>query len=645
MKKEPLTHRLWAKIGAYFLLAACIVGMLLSAFGIFFAWEENIYTADLSGLKGAHFRQICIGTGYNLVASAREELFFLAEQQAAGKNAEFRVWDSRGGELWKSEGFDDLADSARRWTLVYGWRESQSVRFAMFLRETDGFPESLAAEEYVVEAAVDESFPFRDELYWTNLGYDLLYGLRYGVYAIAGLSLALGIACFVFLLCGAGRRAGCTELTPGYLYRIPFDLLTAALAAWCALVAWAGHELTYSAVPEALTLLFIAAAVLAVALPAVGWCASLAMRVKLGKWWRNTVIWRLLSLLGRMLRALGRGLAYLLRGLPLVWKTVLLLAAVSLAELLVLFGLGCWYDQGAFLIGWVLERAAVAVGLLWVSLSLRRLQKGGEALAAGDLSYQTDTRYLVWDFRRHGENLNAIGVGMARAVEERLRSERLKTELITNVSHDIKTPLTSIVNYVDLLKSNTDPSKTGEYLEVLDRQSRRLKKLTEDLVEVSKASTGSMEVSLARHSVSELLRQAVGEYSERFTAAGLESVLTLPEQELFALVDGTLLWRVLDNLFSNACKYAQPGTRFYADAGRAGERVELSFKNISRERLNLPAEELLERFVRGDSARGGEGSGLGLNIARSLTELQGGSLALSVDGDLFKVVLSFPAVG
>ena len=273
---------------------------------------------------------------------------------------------------------------------------------------------------------------------------------------------------------------------------------------------------------------------------------------------------------------------------------------------------------------------------------LRRLQKGGAALAAGDLGYQTDTRAMIGDLRRHGEDLNSIAAGMEAAVEREMRSERMKTELITNVSHDIKTPLTSILNYVDLLKTAADPAQREEYLEVLDRQAGRLKKLTEDLIEVSKASTGNTEVSISRHSVNELLRQAAGEYGERLEKAGLETVLTLPEEELYAGMDGKLMWRVLDNLLSNVCKYAQSGTRFYLDALRQGDRVVMRFKNVSRDPLNVSAQELMERFVRGDRARSGEGSGLGLSIARSLTELQHGTFSLTVDGDLFRADLEFP---
>ena len=501
--------------------------------------------------------------------------------------------------------------------------------------------EELEEFTYLLEAAVDPAFPLRDEYYWTGRGLDLLWALRYAVYVFAGVFLLLGILCFIFLLCAAGRRAGKEELTPGYLTCIPFDLLTGVTALLCAGIIRCGKEATgtmnvWLAVPLA------CAGVLILLLLFTGWCASLALRLKLGRWWENTVIFRLLRLLGRCLRALFRALAALIRGLPLVWRTALLILAVSFLELLAYFGLRLGRNTELLLLLWALEKLLLGGGALWLALGLRRLQKGGEALAAGDLRYQTDTRGLPGDLRRHGEDLNAVAAGMEAAVERQMKSERMKTELITNVSHDIKTPLTSIVSYVDLLKGTDDPTRREEYLEVLDRQARQLKKLTEDLIEVSKATTGNVEVDLSRHSVSELLRQAAGEYAERLEAAGLETVLSLPEKELFAGMDGKLMWRVLDNLLNNVCKYAQSGTRFYMDAAERDSSVILRFRNVSRDSLNVTAEELLERFVRGDRSRSGEGSGLGLSIARSLTELQQGTFALTVDGDLFKAELAFP---
>ena len=496
--------------------------------------------------------------------------------------------------------------------------------------------------DYLLEAVIDPSLPLRDDYYWMGLGMDLLWAMRFGVYVLAGLSLLLGVLCYVFLLCAAGHRAGRDGLTPGHLTRVPFDLLTAVTGLLCAVIAWQADEAA-GTVHSFLIVPLACAALLALSLLFTGWSTSLALRVKLGKWWENTIVYRLLRLLWRALRATFRVPVALVRQLPLVWRTCLLILAVSFVELLVYFGLHLWRNTFAFFLLWLLEKLLLGGAALWLALILRRLQNGGAALAAGDLRYQTDTRAMPGEFRRHGEHLNSIAAGMEAAVERQMRSERMKTELITNVSHDVKTPLTSIINYIDLLKTADDPAQRAEYLAVLDRQSRKLKKLTEDLVEVSKASTGNVEVAVARHSVSELLKQAAGEYSERLEAAGLEAVLTLPEAELFAALDGRLMWRVLDNLLSNVCKYAQSGTRFYIDAVLQNGSVVMRFKNVSRDPLNVSAEELMERFVRGDSARSGEGSGLGLSIARSLTELQGGVFALSVDGDLFKAELAFPA--
>ena len=226
-----------------------------------------------------------------------------------------------------------------------------------------------------------------------------------------------------------------------------------------------------------------------------------------------------------------------------------------------------------------------------------------------------------------------------------MKSERMKTELITNVSHDIKTPLTSIVSYVDLLKKQAMPNdQAREYLEVLDRQSARLKKLTEDLVEASKASTGNLTVDFQRTDVNVLLTQSAGEYQEKLAAKGMDLILTPAPENPAISADGRLLWRVFENLLSNIHKYAQPGTRVYLTCEAGENQVTTTFRNISATPLNISADELMERFVRGDASRNTEGSGLGLSIARSLTQLQHGTFSLTIDGDLFKAALTFPRI-
>ena len=273
---------------------------------------------------------------------------------------------------------------------------------------------------------------------------------------------------------------------------------------------------------------------------------------------------------------------------------------------------------------------------------MKSLKAAGERMAKGNIDEKIDTKYMYWEFKNHAENLNSIGDGMAAAVEQRMKSERLKTELITNVSHDIKTPLTSIVNYVDLLQKPHTPEQESEYLEVLERQSKRLKKLTEDLVEASKASTGNMNVNIVSTSSRELIEQSLAEYGARMEQGMLTVITNIPDPAPRAMADGRLLWRVLDNLFNNVVKYAMPNTRVYIDAAADGGEVIISVKNISRDPLNISADELMERFVRGDSSRHTEGSGLGLNIVQSLITLMHGKFSLSVDGDLFKAEIRLP---
>ena len=262
-------------------------------------------------------------------------------------------------------------------------------------------------------------------------------------------------------------------------------------------------------------------------------------------------------------------------------------------------------------------------------------------MAQGDLHHQIPTQYLVGSFRDCAEDLNKLADVAVVAAQKQMKSERMKTELITNVSHDIKTPLTSIINFVDLLQKPHTEEEGTQYLEVLNRQSHRLKRLIEDLMDLSKASTGNMTVNITEMDAVEVVNQALGEFADKLEAVQLTPVFREPEIPAPILADGRLAWRVLSNLLSNAVKYALPGTRLYVDVVPLEGKVLISLKNISREQLSISAEELMERFVRGDASRNTEGSGLGLNIARSLMEVQHGQLQLLVDGDLFKVTLLF----
>ena len=302
------------------------------------------------------------------------------------------------------------------------------------------------------------------------------------------------------------------------------------------------------------------------------------------------------------------------------------------------------YSGRAFFI-WLLFVAASIFAMKHI-LDLIKMEEQIQHMVEGELENNTvEGSMLPW-MRNLSEKLVHVGEGMRAAVENEMKSEHLKTELITNVSHDIKTPITSIINYVNLLQKGTETEEQyQEYLEVLDRQSHKLKKLTEDLVQFSKANTGNMEVHMETLHLQVLLDQVCGEYAEKFEEKGLVIVTRGLEEEMLIEADGRLVWRIFDNLFGNLYKYAMPGTRVYVDGKETEWYVELVIKNISKEPLNITGEELKDRFVRGDSSRNTEGSGLGLSIAESFVKMMGGQFDVVVDGDLFKVVVTLKKQG
>ena len=497
-------------------------------------------------------------------------------------------------------------------------------------------------ETYFI-AGVVSPLSARDAYFRQGRLFDLVYRMRIFAPILLAVSAFALVADLIFLCCAAGHRKGREEVLPNLQDRTPLDLyLTAAGLCGMFLSLLMADLLMYDDLIRVLAALGLSVLLLLVVLATL---LTLCTRFKLGKWWRNTVIWRCGSLFIRVCRAVGRGIRGVFRLLPLTWCPVAAVCVLLFGQTVLTLLMFNSYNSGGWFLVTVAADGLLVLAVMLGTRHLQQLREAGAALASGDFDRKIDTSRMRGSLREHGEDLNSLGHGLSIAVEQKMRSERLKTELITNVSHDIKTPLTSIINYVDLLQKATAEEERAQYLEVLNRQSLRLKKLTDDLVEASKASTGNLQVHLAPTSLSELLDQAMGEYEDRLRQAGLAAVTVLPEEPLAVLADGRLLWRVLDNLLNNACKYAQSGTRVYLEAKPQQDRVVLTVKNISHRQLNLSPDELMERFVRGDSSRNTEGSGLGLNIARSLIELQNGTFGLSIDGDLFKATISLPRCG
>ena len=472
------------------------------------------------------------------------------------------------------------------------------------------------------------------------------------IYIIGIVSVIIGALALIYLLTAVGHKKDSAEIKGSFITRIPIDIYTILTTIVGILTITVGMVLIneINRINVVKHGIIIVGVYLVCAFISLLWLSDVTVRLKMGKWWQNSIIYKLL-------RFVGKGAVVLIGNLPLVWKTVAIFGVVSLLELMGIFMVGMKLE--ALLLAWLMEKVVLFALIMVSAIFMKKLQIAGENISEGDLEYQVDTSHMFLDFKKHGENLNQIGQGLNSAVDEKLKSERMKTELITNVSHDIKTPLTSIINYSDLIdkelgnigdgvENSKEPNveKIKEYSEVLNRQSVRLKRLIEDLVEASKASTGNIDVNLEPTEVGVMLAQTEGEYEDKLLASHLTLVVNKPEEPIYIMADGRRLWRVMDNILNNVCKYALPGTRVYLNLENdlSKRKVIITLKNVSREPLDMSPDELLERFVQGDRARTNEGNGLGLSIANSLTELQNGKLELKIDGDLFKVVLTFPLV-
>ena len=478
----------------------------------------------------------------------------------------------------------------------------------------------------------------QSDYYYENLRI-LIFNFKYELIIACILSAMVLLACFLFLLCSAGHRKNQEEISPNALTKIPWDIF---IITWLSLgafsILWAD---LFWGIGTTIYLLVVALPSCLILL--TSFFADFKLRIKLGKWWQNTLIYSTYAFGLKVCKKFWNFNKEMFLSLPLIWKTAILVLGIWAIELFIF--LACYYEQEMYLILWFIEKILLLPAIFYIALMLKKLLKSGEELAIGNLSFKTDTSRMFWDFKTHGENLNNIALGMSKAVEERLKSERMKTELITNVSHDIKTPLTSIINYSDLISKETSTNENiKEYSVALHRQSERLKKLIEDLMEASKVSTGNIEVLLSPCEADVFMSQAVGEYEEKLKTHELHLVTKIPQDSLKIMVDGRHMWRIFDNLMNNVCKYAQSGTRVYFTLEKIDDKVVFSLKNTSHYQLDISSEELMERFVRGDRSRHTEGSGLGLSIAKSLTELQNGDFELTVDGDFFKVMVSFQMI-
>jgi len=542
-------------------------------------------------------------------------------------------------------------------TVLYEWEESVITEPTVSVEHAESYWDPTNGDEVYVQYVTTASYQVIVGIstdytsYYRSSGLSQgmlkwLFAAKYSMVAIAAVSFLLFTVVFIFLLSLAGKDPKTGEANPRALNRLPLDLYLAAAVFITAIGCIGAYELLdelfYNDNYNVLITVLLCGCGIGVATVDLGFFTALAAQFKAPSryWLQNSVCGRVLRWLWKGCRFAARYIRKLFGMLPIIWEWIAAGGVLGIILVIICAGSAShWYSVFPLFL-WCLAFAGVVTYCGYCYGTIRR---GIRRMNEGDLNEKIDTKYLIGSFKTIAEDLNALADVVAIAAEKQLKSERMKTELITNVSHDIKTPLTSVINYVDLLQQPHTEEEGVQYLEVLSRQSVRLKKLVEDLMDMSKASSGNMAVSITTVDAVETVNQALGEFADKLDHAQLTPVFRTPDSQLHMLADGRLTWRVLSNLLSNVVKYALPGTRVYIDLLRLDKSIVLSVKNISREELNITAEELTERFVRGDASRNTEGSGLGLNIAQSLMRLQHGNMEVTVDGDLFKVTLTFPA--
>ena len=507
--------------------------------------------------------------------------------------------------------------------------------------------QSFDTKDFVFAVSVDTKFSVADSMADEAENYETYSKLMFPMLAGAVFGSVLWLIGMVWLTVTAGRRPEDEEI-----HLNGFDRWYTEIAAGTVIGIWlagtiisgtliANSSLGYSHAVVTVIVTCLICGTYTMAWFLLGYL-SLIRRIKAGTLWKNSLIRKVLKWIGKcsgklvdFARAFSRNTAEKI-------KVLLVGGAFLFLQFLII---GCGFTgAGVFLIILLIVDAAAVIFIIRKADGLDLIMDGLKKISDGELQYKIKTDTLTGKQKVMAEYINNIGSGLDAAVENSLKKERMQTELITNVSHDLKTPLTSIINYVDLMKREnpTDP-KIQEYLRILDEKSQRLKVLTEDVVEASKASTGNIKLEMNDIDFVEMVQQVIGEFEEKFQEKNLTMMVHFTDEPSIIYADGQRMWRVLENVFGNVVKYAMEGTRVYAEISNRNKKVTFSLKNISAQPLNISADELTERFIRGDVARNTEGSGLGLSIAKSLTELQGGEFKLYLDGDLFKVMITFVA--
>lgn len=497
---------------------------------------------------------------------------------------------------------------------------------------------------YEVHAAVIEPLKPGDEFYDDFIQYNRIKTTSAIVIPSMIIGFILMLVVLAYLCFATGKNEKGEKLPLKFLDRIYIDVLTLFVLMLLAAYGYCFIQTMDSFYVNETGSLFIIIVVLSLAFfTGLSYSLSLVRRKRAGKVTENILVMKVLRKIKEFIKLCFNGKIFR------VW-ILLLLPVYAFANAILAYFVGeyslYYYDTQKFYYMFFLMAGINALAFLFTAKALKSLSiimEGTKQISKGNLDYKMNSDKMSLVFAAFAENICNIQGGLKKAVDNAIRGERMRTELITNVSHDLKTPLTSIINYVDLLKTEKiENKKAQEYIGILEEKSARLKVLIEDLVEASKASSGNIAVNLEKMDLHELVNQAYGEYQEKAEKAGLDIRINADDKNIFVLADGRHMWRIIENLLSNVVKYSMPGSRVYVNISKNETNGILTIKNISAVPLEIPAEQLTERFVRGDTSRTTEGSGLGLSIAQSLAIVQQGKLDIQIDGDLFKVIVEIP---
>lgn len=603
-------------------------------------YSSAIYSKVINNSKKAKGNR----KNYKVVQVEGQEVYFeLANNSnyytALGNTVQYMIIDEKGS-ICTNINYEDFKDFKAEIAKqgVYWSYENGIVETSVEKLQMQYFPfedeELEELEGYTIYTTFDESkISIDNSIYYQKMFYDAIehWGML-PCYLIPILSVVL-LLIGIYLLYAIGHEKKTEEIYLERLDEWPYELvMIIGILLLTMLIAIAANTIAISNIVILFFLLVLYLACYVI-------CAVLAVttikRIKAKRLLKSFLIYKILRWMKHKIIEIYDLVVY--QGN--IGKTISILYA---GFIIVSAILECFFFTGIGVIlllifwGWTWKK------LLEYGKQVAKIKEALESIYQGKTDIHLEEDELKGALKQMVVYINDIAGGFSNAIEESLKSERLKTELITNVSHDIKTPLTSIINYVDLLKKeNIQDQKVQEYLEILDKKSQRLKRLTEDLVEASKASSGNVTLNIEKMNVKELMKQTIGEFKEKFEEKNLQIELELPEEDVHILADNKYMYRVIENLYSNITKYALENSRVYFDVIKDKKKLKIQMKNISKEKLNISADELMQRFVRGDKARTTEGSGLGLSISKSLTELQKGSFQMVVDGDLFKVELEF----